>query len=221
MFVNLELDGGELARPERNQRGAWGADLPLNEEEARERLLAAAEACYAERGPSRTKMGDIAHKAGVHRSTVYYYFPNKDAVLAAAFVRALAGVLAAAEHCWHTDEPFLDRLVNACLVGNEAARRSPTARLLITNDEATHTYQVAEASEIWRSTLGYALGERLAVAAAAGDLRDDLPAETLARWVTRVNFSLMAEPPDIEDGGEEGVLRHLLAPSLAPRPATS
>lgn len=208
------------ARPEHAQHGAWGADLPQNEDEARERLLAAAEACYAERGPSRTKMSDIALKAGVHRSTVYYYFPNKDAVLAAAFVRALAEVLAAAEHCWRTDEPFLDRLVNACLVGNQAARCSPTARMLIANDEATHTYQVAEASDIWRSTLAGALGERLAVASAAGELRDDLPAETLARWITRVNFSLMAEPADAKDGGEEGVLRHLLAPSLAPRSAT-
>ncbi|MBJ7337878.1 MAG: TetR/AcrR family transcriptional regulator [Mycolicibacterium sp.] len=180
-------------------------------------MLVAAEACYAERGPSRTKMSDIAIKAGVHRSTVYYYFPNKDAVLAAAFVRALTEVLAAAAPCWRTDEPFLDRLVNACLVGNDTARRSPTARMLIANDEATHTYQVAESSDIWRSTLADALVERLAAAAAAGELRDDLPAETLARWITRVNFSLMAEAADPEDGGEEGVLRHLLAPSLAPR----
>lgn len=202
-----------------DQRGAWGSDVPLNEDEARERLLVAAEACYAERGPTRTKMGDIAAKAGVHRSTVYYYFPNKDAVLAASFVRALAEVLAAAEDCWHTDEPFVDRLVNACLVGNEAARRSPTARLLISNDEATHTYQVAQASDIWRSTLAGALGERLSVAAATGELRNDLPAEMLARWVTRINFSLMAEPADVADGGEEGVLRHLLAPSLTPRQA--
>ncbi|WP_461480138.1 helix-turn-helix domain-containing protein [Mycobacterium sp. HUMS_1102779] len=30
-------------------------------------------------------MGDIARRAGVHRSTVYYYFPNKDALLARIF----------------------------------------------------------------------------------------------------------------------------------------
>ena len=38
------------AQPDSDRAGAWGADLPLNEEEARERLLAAAEACYGERG---------------------------------------------------------------------------------------------------------------------------------------------------------------------------
>jgi AcrR family transcriptional regulator len=196
----------------------WGADLPMGEDEARERLLAAAEACYAERGPTRTRMSDISAKAGVHRSTVYYYFPNRDAVLAACFVRALDGVLAAASKCWDTDEPFLDRLVNACLVGNAAARNSSSTRLLIANDEAAHTYKAAEASEIWRTRLAAAIGERLAAAAAVGEVRDDLPPQTLARWIARINFSLMSEPASPEDGGEEGVLRHLLAASLAPRP---
>ena len=197
--------------------GAWGADLPLNEEQARERLLAAAEACYAERGPTRTRMSDIATKAGVNRSTVYYYFPNKDAVLAASFVRALADILASAEYYWQADAPFLDGLVAACLAGNQAARESPTARLLIANDEAAHTYHAAETSELWRDKLAEALGHRMAEAAAAGEVRDDLSSETLARWVTRINFSLMSEPASAEDGGEEGILRDLLAASLAPR----
>jgi hypothetical protein len=52
-----------------------------------------------------------------------------------------------------------------------------------------------------------------------GGLRGELPAETLARCTVRVNFSLMAEPADIADGGEEGVLRHPLAPSLTPHHA--
>jgi AcrR family transcriptional regulator len=197
--------------------GAWGADTPLDEEQARERLLAAAEACYADRGPTRTRMSDIAHRAGVHRSTVYYYFPNKDAVLAASFVRALTGVLVAAEPCWHTDEPFLEKLVRACLVGNDAARNSPTMRLLIDDDELRHTIHAAEASELWRAKLADALGQRLAAAATAGEARGDLSPETLARWVTRINFSLIAEPGRPEDGGDEGLLRHLLAASLSPR----
>jgi AcrR family transcriptional regulator len=62
-----------------------GRRPPADEDEAREWLLAAADACYAERGPVRTRMSDIARRAGVHRSTVYYYFSKKDALLAASF----------------------------------------------------------------------------------------------------------------------------------------
>jgi AcrR family transcriptional regulator len=47
-------------------------------------LLTAAEACYAEKGPVRTRMSDIARRAGVYRSTVYYYFAKKDTLLAAS-----------------------------------------------------------------------------------------------------------------------------------------
>jgi hypothetical protein len=133
------------------------------------------------------------------------------------FVRALTGVLASAEYCWQTDEPFLDRLVAACLAGNEAARTSPTAHLLIQNDEAAHTYHAAETCDLLRVKLAEALGDRLADAAAAGQVRDDLSPETLARWAVRINFSLKSEPASAEDGGEEGILRDLLAASLAPR----
>lgn len=80
-------------------------------------------------------MSDIASRAGVHRRTVYDYFPTKDALLAACFVRAISGVLEAAEPCWHTDEPFVDQVVNAMLVGLAAARSSPTMALLIGADE--------------------------------------------------------------------------------------
>jgi hypothetical protein len=50
----------------------------------REKLLAAADACDPEKGPVRTRMSDIARRAGVHRSTVYYYFAQKDTLLAAS-----------------------------------------------------------------------------------------------------------------------------------------
>lgn len=41
-------------------------------------LVAAALACFAERGFAATKLDDIAAKAGVSKGTVYLYFPSKD-----------------------------------------------------------------------------------------------------------------------------------------------
>jgi AcrR family transcriptional regulator len=163
-------------------------------------------------------MSDIANMAGVHRRTVYDYFPSKDALLAACFVRAITGVLEAAEACWHTDEPFVDQVVNAVLVGLEAARSSPTMALLIGADELGQTYHAAEASDIWRKDLNEKFGQRIAAAAAAGVVRDDVSAETLARWVTRIAFSLVAEPGRPEEGGNEGLVRAFIPTCLAPRP---
>ncbi|WP_068183285.1 TetR/AcrR family transcriptional regulator [Mycobacterium sp. UM_CSW] len=196
---------------------SWRTDSLADEDEARGRLLSAADACYAEKGPVRTRMSDVADRAGVHRSTVYYYFPNKDALLAASFVRVLGATVQGVERCWETDEPFLDQLVAACLRGQEIARSSPIMRSLVDDHQALGAaYHAAEGSELWRAKLADALVRRLEDAATAGEIRRDLPAHTLARWIVRVSFSLVAEPADPEDGGDEGVLRNLLVASLNP-----
>jgi AcrR family transcriptional regulator len=210
---------GMAAGASSTRAASWGADAPVGEEQARERLLDAAEACYLERGPTRTRMSDIANRAGVHRRTVYDYFPTKDALLAASFVRALSGVLDASEPCWHTAEPFLEQLVNAVVIGLEAARSSPAMALLIGADELGRTFRAAEASDVWSDNLAMALGQRIEAAMAAGEVRDDVTAETMAHWVTRIAFSLAAEPGRPEDGGDAGLIRAFVPACLAPRPA--
>ena len=195
---------------------AWGADTPAGEAEARERLLDAAEACYA-RGPRRTSMSNIASMAGVHRTTVYTYFPNKDAMLAACFVRATAGVLKAADPEFDSEGPFLEKLVRAWIAGMNAARSSSIIRLLVDDEEVAGTYRAAEASELWREAVTSQLEGRMVEAMRAGEVRDDLPVETLARWVIRCVFSFIAEPGHIDDGGDEGLMRAFVIPSLEPR----
>jgi AcrR family transcriptional regulator len=202
---------GSRARP-----STWGADLPADEEEARQRLIDAAEKCYAERGPSRTKITHIAQKAGVHRTTVYAYFANRDEVLAASFMRAVSEIFEATKGCWLTDRPFVDQVVDSCLVGLDAARKSAAMRLLTAGDDISHTQAVAAASDHWRVRLNTALGERIAAAAARRQVRNDIPPETLAEWVSRICFSLIAEPERPERGGDEGLLRGLLVPALSP-----
>ena len=205
-------------RPEEHRARSWGAGWPADEDEARERLLTAADACYAEKGPVRTRMSDIARRAGVHRSTVYYYFAKKDALLAASFVRVLAATAEAVEQCWQTADPFLTQLIAACLRGTEIARSSPIMRSLMEEHQALGmAYHAAEGSELWRAKLADTLVRRLEAAAAAGEIRCDLPADTLARWIVRISFSLIAEPAKPEDGGDKGVLRNLLVASLTPR----
>jgi AcrR family transcriptional regulator len=197
--------------------GPWGTDTPQDEGQARDRLLTAAERCYAQRGVARTTIVDIAREAGVHRSTVYVYFQSKDEVLAACFVRSMGCVLDAAEPCYHTDERFLEQLIRATVVGLSTARLSPTVMLLLGDDQIGRTYHAAEASELWRKNLVENVGQRITAAVAAGEVRDDVAVETMARWVTRVAFSLIQEPGSAEDGGDEAVLRAFLPGALSPR----
>ena len=50
--------------------GTWGDRPPIDDDEARSRLLDAAEACYERHGVSRTTVDEIAQEASVHRTTV-------------------------------------------------------------------------------------------------------------------------------------------------------
>jgi hypothetical protein len=61
------------------------------------------------------------------------------------------------------------------------------------------------------------VGQRIAAAVTIGEVRDDVAVETMARWVTRVAFSLIQEPCSAEDGGDEALLRAFLPGALAPR----
>jgi AcrR family transcriptional regulator len=148
---------------------------------------------------------------------VYYYFANKDTLLAASFVRVLAATAEAVDQCWQTDDPFVTQLVAACLRGTDIARSSPIMRSLMEEHQALGVaYHAAERSELWRAKLADTLVRRLEAAAAAGEIRCDLAADTLARWIVRINFSLIAEPARSEDGGDEALLRNLLLASLDP-----
>lgn len=60
----------------------------------RERLLMGAMACFAELGYSAVTVRRIAARAGLSVGVLYQHYPNKDALLVAAFERSMADVRA-------------------------------------------------------------------------------------------------------------------------------
>ncbi|KAA1418947.1 TetR/AcrR family transcriptional regulator [Nocardioides humilatus] len=74
----------------------WQGRPPRTEDEARERIVAAAEACLARFGPAKTTLSDVASELGVTRQTVYRYYANLAELLGAV---AQAGL-----------EDFVDRM---------------------------------------------------------------------------------------------------------------
>ena len=114
---------------------------------------------------------------------------------------------------------LLSRLaqLRATVVGLAAARNSPAMALLIGAEDVGRTHRAAEASELWGQRLSRVLGLRLEAAMAAGEVRDDVTVDTMVHWVTRIAFSLIAEPGRPEDGGDEGLIRAFLPACLAPR----
>jgi AcrR family transcriptional regulator len=57
------------------------------EEQTKEKILLSTLALFSERGISQTSVNEIAYRAGVTRVTVYRHFPDKEALVLAAFLR--------------------------------------------------------------------------------------------------------------------------------------
>src|SRR3546814_9749490 len=55
-------------------RESWRSDAPSSVDDARDRLIDAAETCFTRFGVAKTTLEDIATEAGVSRATVYRYF---------------------------------------------------------------------------------------------------------------------------------------------------
>jgi AcrR family transcriptional regulator len=67
-------------------------------------LVAAALACFAERGFAATRLDDIAAKAGVSKGTVYLYFPSKEELFKTVIRESLLPNLAQVESLLDHDD---------------------------------------------------------------------------------------------------------------------
>jgi AcrR family transcriptional regulator len=60
-------------------------------------IVAAALACFAERGFAATRLDDVARRAGVTKGTLYLYFPNKEELFKAVVRQAVVPNIAFSE----------------------------------------------------------------------------------------------------------------------------
>ncbi|MFW0788549.1 TetR/AcrR family transcriptional regulator [Gordonia sp. CPCC 205333] len=70
----------------------WGGDVPIDDDEAIARILAATRACIDRKGTS-TSLADVARELQVTRPTVYRYFKGTEELLQATAMNAVGDLL--------------------------------------------------------------------------------------------------------------------------------
>jgi AcrR family transcriptional regulator len=65
------------------RRHGWGGSPPVDEHEARTRIIEAAIRCVDRKGPTEFSLSDVANELGVIRQTVYRYYPSTDELFVA------------------------------------------------------------------------------------------------------------------------------------------
>jgi AcrR family transcriptional regulator len=168
----------------------WSGSAPASDEEAVERILAAAGRAIDERGADLS-IADVARTLGVTRQTVYRYFPSTEALLVEAAVHAAAGFLdRLADHVRGITEPA-DAVTEAIATALEWLPQDKHIGLLVTPGRAdAHSESVTSDVAL---QFANAMVRRFDVdwtALGFGD--DDL--DELAEYLLRIIQSFVVDP---------------------------
>src|SRR5258708_13024470 len=97
-------------------------------DDARERILAAAERCIDRHGIRKTTMDDIASEVGMSRPSVYRYFADRDDLLIELITRHTRGLLVRARKAGARQANLSDQLIERVLYAADHCRPHPLPR---------------------------------------------------------------------------------------------
>lgn len=157
----------------------WTETIESHRREVRDAVLDAAWTLVQQRGLLAVTMSDIAGTAGIGRATLYKYFPDVEAVMAAWHERQVSGHLAQLTRL-SQETGRGDHLRDVLTALGDIARRSGghdggLEVVLRRGHESRHGMQA-------REHLHAMIAGLIAAGVAQGDLRDDVPADELSTY---------------------------------------
>lgn len=192
----------------------WGAEAPSDSDQARERLIDAAEACFERYGVMKTTVEDVAGEARVSRATVYRYFEGRDELLLGVLMREGRRFLDRLATILASEADFGIALTEGILFTIAGIRDDDKLALLFTSDAAGTTGSVAGASEAIFALTTEFMRPFIEAAAASGQLRPGLEVDEASEWMLRTVLSfLMVQGPVDRD---ESTLRRYLTTYFLP-----
>jgi AcrR family transcriptional regulator len=198
-------------------RESWRNDIPGSVDDARNRLLDAAEASFTRFGVAKTTLEDIASEAGVSRATVYRYFEGgRDEIILGVVLREAKQFLETLGRRVRREDTLGDAVVEGVLYTVAAVRKNEHLALLFAPEVAGHTTSIAGASTALYELTQDFLRPIFEQAHMAGRLRDGIIAEDAAEFVLRVILSLLsvAGPRKRSQNAERQFLRTYCAGAI-------
>ena len=183
----------------------------------REDIYSAALASFERHGVRRTLMEDVAREAGVSRPTIYYYFPDKDALVLEVIVRQVREIHRRIRERIRVEDG-LPAMIEASLTTIRLSGENQYIQLLTQPDTSGLTARLAESDIVMglQRELWYPL---LEAARDRGELRTDRDFDDLIRWITFLEFSLITSAEAFGFAAEadcRDALSAYLVPALRP-----
>lgn len=190
----------------------WQGAPPRTDEEAVERIVAAADRCVRRRG-GQTTIADVADELGVSRKTVYRYFPSTTALLEAAAVEGTRLFLEQFAERLSSFDDVAEAVVEGVVAIVTAVPEEPYLQLLL--DEPSHTLLRSMTSDTARRIGRVILTQSTSIDWSETWLESSTLDE-LVEWALRAVQSFMSNPGDPPRRPDElrGYLRRWLAPAI-------
>lgn len=171
----------------------------LRGRETRQRILDAAERCFAERGIALT-LEDVGREAGTTRMTVHRHTGGRERLLRHLVLRASTRLGEEVTAIFATDAPFADRLTDGLTATISVVRANPTLAALLTDATLVERWGPIDPDDevidvIYRFTRAF-----LAEADAGGLLR--VPLEDAVWWLLAQIRLVLLAPWVVQDGAD-------------------
>ena len=189
---------------------------PASTDDARERILSAAERCIDRHGIRKTTIDDIACEVGLSRPSIYRYFADRDYLLVELIVRHARALLDGAHKSMSGTSSFPDQVIEGLLYIADYGRRDPLTRYVIDPDGTSLGRRMIASgtSQLLRAEL---YDPYLDAAVANNELPDGLPRADIHLWFGTLAKAVMR---GLEDGEGDlkryrSILRCFFAPAFA------
>lgn len=193
----------------------WGERRRINDPcQAREKIIAAAYACYEEKGIAHTTFNDIAEAGNISRRTIYHYFDNKKALIQAVIDDQAGHFLAAMKQELGDKQLDLAQLVFEMLL--YIINKGPDAmghQALLGNQHLDGGAFYLQ-SDLQRAMLNELLEESFIKARRSGAVNQQLELDVLTQWLGRISLSFIQYP--LPDNELKALLKSCLLPVLLP-----
>jgi len=187
-----------------------------NTDDARERILAAAERCIDRHGIRKTTMDDVASEVGLSRPSVYRYFADRDDLLVELIARHARVLNNRAHKSISRQKSLSDQIVEGVISIADNGRRDPLTRYAIDTDGSSLSRRMIASgmSEVIRAEIW---DRYLDAAVASNELPRGLPRSDIHLWLGNLTKMVMR---GIEDGDGDlkrfrSILRRFVAPAFA------
>jgi AcrR family transcriptional regulator len=216
---------GAPGQPRPTQNIRWGDDeTPVTSDDARGRIVTAALECVQRFGVDKTGMDDVARAAAITRPTVYKYFPTRNELIMAVFLRALDERLEKGLQEFFNQatsvEELRDGVAESMVYLLDVLRTDETIQAVLYGSRIPVEVLLNETAAMLVGALRLGLGSVVDLAIAhdlTGAVRPFV-LEDAAAWVIRILYSFLVWPGADADV-ERAMLRDFLSPVFFLDPA--